>query len=84
VDGPTHLVELRMGVNTLEFTPVASARFMYETRYTHDVETVGGKPASLYLTEWSNPWHSRHIKSVVWKSYGLEATPVLFGLTVAK
>ena len=81
-DGPTQTVELRMGINTLETTPLPAARVMYGTRYTHDIRTPSGKQASLYVVEWSNPWRYRRVRRVVWKRYETEATPVLFGLTV--
>lgn len=81
-DGPTEITSLRMGMNTMEIHPgEPRARFMYGTRYTHDTQTAEGKPASLYLLEWVNPWPKRKVKSIVWKSYNTEATPVLLALT---
>jgi hypothetical protein len=81
-DGPSEIIPLLMGINTNEFTPFPSSRFMYGVRYTYDTETKNGQKAALYLLEWTNPWHFRKVKRVVWKGYGLEASPVLFGISI--
>lgn len=81
-DAPSQILPLRMGINTNELTPVSVTRFMTGTRYTYDTKTIENKDASLYLTEWVNPYPTRKVKNIIWKSYGLEATPVLWGLTI--
>jgi hypothetical protein len=80
-DGPSEVVPLRCGMNTLSVTPLASARFMYSTRYTWDIKTASGKDAGLYIYEWTNPHPFRKIKNVIWKGYDNTAIPVLFALT---
>ncbi len=83
-DGPTEILPLRMGYNTLETTPLAKARFMPGVRYTHDTRTASGKLASLYLIEWANPYYQRLVKRVVLHSYGTEAVPIIYAVTVAR
>ncbi|OGV71771.1 MAG: hypothetical protein A3K19_06805 [Lentisphaerae bacterium RIFOXYB12_FULL_65_16] len=84
VDGPTQVMELRMGINTLDVTPFPEARFLGEARYTHDIKTNGGANASLYQIEWVNPWPARQVRAVIWKAYETEATPILFALTAGE
>lgn len=84
-DAQTKIIPLLMGYNTNSITPnLPASRFMYGVQYTHDIKTINGKLACLYLQEWVNPYPGRLVKKIIWKSYGLEAVPVLFGLTFTR
>jgi hypothetical protein len=83
-DGPTEIQPLLIGYNINEICPEIETRFMYGVRYTHDIKTNDGTAASIYIMEWVNPYPHRNIKKLIWKSYNLEAVPVLFAVSIAK
>jgi len=83
-DGPTEIQPLLIGYNINEICPEIETRFMYGVRYTHDIKSNDGTTASIYLMEWVNPYPERNVKKVIWKSYNLEAVPVLFAASYAK
>ncbi len=79
--GPSEIIPLRFGMNTLNYRPLPAARFMFDTRYTYDLKTVGGNDAAMYIIEWANEYKQRTVRRVVLRTYDTPAIPVIFGIT---
>jgi hypothetical protein len=65
----------------LNYRPLPAARFMFDTRYTYDLKTVGGNDAAMYIIEWANEYKQRTVRRVVLRTYDTPAIPVIFGIT---